>query len=153
VLAEYVPAGLIDEVLVATGRVQQRVRRLPARVTVLFVLALTLFAHLGYRSVWRELAHSGNIDGGGNGGVAADPPSSSGLTQARRRVGLAPSAALFARVRGTRARTDTVGAFRFRLRLVAWDATMLDVPDSDTNAAAFIRTGNRRGGGAFPRCA
>ena len=35
VLAEYVPAGLIDEVLAATGRVQQRIRRLPARVTVL----------------------------------------------------------------------------------------------------------------------
>lgn len=150
VLAEYVPAGLIDEVLMATGRMQQRIRRLPARVTVLFVLALTLFAHLGYRAVWRELAHSGDIAGNG-GGVAGDPPSSSGLAQARRRVGLAPLAALFARVRGTRASTDTVGAFRYGLRLVAWDATMLDVPDSDTNAAAFIRSGNRRGGGAFPK--
>ncbi|GAA0909599.1 IS4 family transposase [Virgisporangium aurantiacum] len=151
VLAEYVPALLIDEVLVATGRMQQRIRRLPARVTVLFVLALTLFADLGYRSVWRELAHSGDIDGGGDGGVAADPPSSSGLAQARRRVGLAPLAALFARVRGTHATVDTPGAFRFGLRLVAWDATMLDVPDSDDNAAAFIRSGNRRGGGAFPK--
>jgi hypothetical protein len=28
-------------------------------VTVLFILALTLFANLGYRGVWRELAHSG----------------------------------------------------------------------------------------------
>jgi hypothetical protein len=149
VLAEYVPTALIDEVLVSTGRVQQRIRRLPARVTVLFVLALTLFANLGYRSVWRELAHSGDIDG--NGGVATDPPSSSGLAQARRRVGLAPMAALFARIRGTRADADTVGAFRFGLRLVAWDATMLDVPDSEDNTAAFIRSGNRRGGGAFPK--
>jgi len=48
-LAEHVPTALVDEVLVATGRVQQRTRRLPARVTVLFVLALTLFSGLGYR--------------------------------------------------------------------------------------------------------
>jgi hypothetical protein len=85
VLAGYVPTALIDEVLADTGRVQQRVRRLPARVTVLFILALALFSGQGYRSVWRELTHNG-----------ADPgvrPSSSGLAQARRRVGLAPLAA------------------------------------------------------------
>lgn len=144
VLAEHVPTTLIDEVLVATGRVQQRTRRLPARVTVLFVLALTLFSSLGYRGVWRELVHSG-------GSAAGDPPSTSGLAQARRRVGLAPLAALFARVRGGRASTATPGAFRFGLRLVSWDATMLDVPDSDANRAAFIQSRNRKGGGAFPK--
>lgn len=144
VLAEHVPTALVDEVLLATGRMQQRVRRLPARVTVLFILALTLFSSLGYRGVWRELAHSG-------GRAAGDPPSTSGLAQARRRVGLAPLAALFARIRGGRATTATPGAFRFGLRLVSWDATMLDVPDSDTNQAAFIQSRNRKGGGAFPK--
>lgn len=144
VLAEHVPTALVDEVLVATGRVQQRTRRLPARVTVLFILALTLFSGQGYRGVWRELVHSG-------GSAAGDPPSTSGLTQARRRVGLAPLAALFARIRGGRATTATPGAFRFGLRLVSWDASMLDVPDSDTNAAAFIQSRNRKGGGAFPK--
>lgn len=144
VLAEHVPAAVIDQVLLATGRVQQRTRRLPARVTVLFILALTLFGGLGYRGVWRELVHSG-------GEAAGDPPSTSGLTQARRRVGLAPLAALFARVRGARASTATPGAFRFGLRLVSWDASMLDVPDSDTNAAAFIQSRNCKGSGAFPK--
>jgi hypothetical protein len=79
VLAEYVPVALIDEVLADTGRLQQRVRRLPARVTVLFILALTLFSGQGYRGVWRELAH--------NGADAGVTPSSSALAQARRRVG------------------------------------------------------------------
>jgi hypothetical protein len=147
VLAEYVPAGLIDEVLVATGRVQQRLRRLPARVTVLFVLALTLFSGLGYRGVWRELVHSGEAGGDANG----DPPSSSGLAQARRRVGLTPLAALFGRVRGVRAVAEDRGSFRFGLRLVSWDATMLDAPDSDANTAAFIRSRGRKGAGAFPK--
>jgi hypothetical protein len=143
VLAEHVPTTLVDEVLVATGRVQRRTRRLPARVTVFFILALTLFSGLGYRGVWRELVHSG--------GAGGHPPSTSGLAQARRRVGLAPLAALFARVRGGRATTATPGAFRFGLRLVSWDASMLDVPDSDTNRAVFIASRNRKGSGAFPK--
>jgi hypothetical protein len=123
--------------------VQQRVRRLPARVTVLFILALTLFSGQGYRGVWRELVHSGD--------TGAASPSSSGLAQARRRVGLAPLAALFARIRGAHAAAGSPGAFRFGLRLVSWDATMLDTPDSDANAEAFIRSRNRRGAGAFPK--
>src|SRR6266498_368903 len=40
------------------GRVQQRVRRLPARAVVWFVLALTPFGGQGYRSLWRELRRS-----------------------------------------------------------------------------------------------
>jgi hypothetical protein len=141
VLAEYVPAALIDEVLVDTGRLQQRVRRLPARVTVLFILALTLFSGQGYRSVWRELAH--------NGADAGVTPSSSGLAQARRRVGLAPLAVLFARLRGVQAAPGMTGAFMAGLRLVSWDATTLDVADSAANTAAFITSRNRRGVGAF----
>ena len=143
VLADYVPAAVIDEVLADTGRVQRRVRRLPARVTVLFILALTLFGGQGYRGVWRELMHSS--------GEAGPAPSSSGLTQARRRIGVAPLAALFARLRGTQAAAGTGGAFLGCWRLVSWDATMLDVPDSPANTAAFITSRNRRGVGAFPK--
>jgi hypothetical protein len=143
VLAEYIPTALIDEVLVDTGRQQQRVRRLPARVTVLFILALTLFSGQGYRSVWRELAHDS-----ADTGVT---PSSSGLAQARRRIGLAPLAALFARLRGVQAAPGMTGAFMAGLRLVSWDATMLDVADSAANTAAFITSRNRRGVGAFAK--
>jgi hypothetical protein len=60
-------------------------------------------------------------------------------------------AALFARVRGAHAAADSPGSFRFGLRLVSWDATMLDAPDSDANAAAFIRSRSRKGAGAFPK--
>jgi Insertion element 4 transposase N-terminal len=143
ILADYVPAAVIDEVLAETGRVQRRVRRLPARVTVLFILALTLFSGQGYRGVWRQLTHSS--------GEAAGAPSTSALTQARRRLGVAPLAALFARLRGTQATEASVGAFTAGLRLVSWDATMLDVADSEANAAAFIRPRNRKGAGAFPK--
>jgi hypothetical protein len=143
ILAEHVPADLVDQVLADTGRVQRRVRRLPSRVVVWFVLALALFGGEGYRSVWRHLVHS-------------DPdrraaPSSSGLSQARRRLGVAPLAGLFARLRGPQALPGAAGAFLAGLRLVAWDGTTVDVPDSDANAAAFIRPSNTRGVGAFPK--
>lgn len=143
VLATYVPAGLIDQVLADTGRVQKRLRRLPARVVVLFVLALTVFAGQGYRDVWRELVHS-DPDG-------VPTPSRPGLSQARRRVGVAPLAELFARVRGPRATPDTPGAFLAGLRLVSCDATTLDVADTAANTAAFIVSRNKRGVGAFPK--
>lgn len=143
VLATYVPAALIDEVLAETGRVQKRLRRLPARVVVLFVLALTIFAGQGYRDVWRELVHS-EPDG-------APTPSRTGLSQARRRVGVPPLAELFARIRGVQATPDTPGAFLAGLRLVSVDATTLDVPDTPANTGAFIAWRNKRGVGAFPK--
>jgi hypothetical protein len=60
-------------------------------------------------------------------------------------------AALFARVRGARAAAASPGAFRFGLRLVSWDATMLDIPDNLANAEAFIQSRNRKGAGSFPK--
>jgi hypothetical protein len=142
VLAEHVPVDLIDEVLAATDRVQRRVRRLPARVTVLFVLALTLFTGMGYRGVWREMTHSA-------GPAAGRPPSSSGLAQARRRIGVAPLRELFARLRGPRAAASTPGAFLSGLRLVSWDGTQLDVASSHANDAVFVPSRGRRGVAAF----
>lgn len=144
ILSRFVPNALIDQVLAETGAVQRRRRLLPARVVVLFVLALTLFTDLGYRAVWRQLT-------GAVAGLGAVTPSSAALAKARRRIGVAPLAVLFARVRGVQARPGTPGAFRFGLRLVAWDATTLDVPDSDDNAATFGRPRNQKASGAFPQ--
>jgi Insertion element 4 transposase N-terminal/Transposase DDE domain len=142
VLDGYVPAGLIDEVLIATGRVQQRIRRLPARVTVLFILGLSLFSGAGYSGVWRELLHSGGV-------AAGRVPSSTALTRARRRVGVAPLRELFGRVRGPRAAESMPGAFLAGLRLVSWDGTQFDVAASDANDKVFVRTRSRRGVAAF----
>jgi hypothetical protein len=142
VLTEHVPLAVIDEALVATGRVQQRIRLLPARVTVLFILALALFSGNGYRAVWRELAHSG-------GGAAGAVPSSTALTQARRRVGVQPLRELFARLRGPRAADGAPGAFLCGLRLVSWDGTQLDVPAGEANDAVFVPARSRKGVAAF----
>ena len=50
-----------------------------------------------------------------------------------------------------RPQAGTAGAFLAGWRLVSWDATMLDVPDSPANTAAFITSRNRKGAGAFAK--
>lgn len=62
-LTQLVPPDLVDEVLCATGRVERRVRKLPSRVVVYFVLAMALFPREAYR-------------GGPAPGVRADRPGS-----------------------------------------------------------------------------
>ena len=54
-LTQIITAALVDEALVASRRMQQRIRLLPARVTIYFVLALSLFEAESYRGVWSLL--------------------------------------------------------------------------------------------------
>lgn len=145
VLSQVITPGLIDEAVAETGRVQARVRLLPARVVVLFVLGLALFSGQGYRQVWRELVS-------GWPALARVTPTRSAFTKARRRLGEQPLAWLFARVRGWRGAAGAPGVFAFGLRLVSWDGTTMVVPDSPENAHEFGRTRGGKGAvGGYPR--
>src|SRR3954453_19838064 len=142
VLTAQIGPGLVDEVVAAAGATQRRVRLLPARAVVYFVLALCFFSGAdaagppGYRSVARWLTT----------GLRQPPnalrvPSSPALSRARQRLGAEPLQLLFERLRGPRATPATAGAFAFGRRLVAWDSTGIDVPDTEANAAEFGRAG------------
>ncbi len=50
-----VPFELADAVLEETRATERRLRDLPSRVGIYFVLALGLFPGLGYQNVWAEL--------------------------------------------------------------------------------------------------
>ena len=54
-LTRYLPFELVDDVLESTGAAQKRMRALPSRVGMYFVLAMTLFPGLGYLRVWGKL--------------------------------------------------------------------------------------------------
>jgi hypothetical protein len=54
-LTRFLPFELVDDVLVATRTVQRRLRTLPSRTGVYFVLALGLFPQIGYARVWAKL--------------------------------------------------------------------------------------------------
>lgn len=131
-LTRWVPPSLVDEVVEASGRGERRVRLLPARVVVYFVLAMGLFTGCGYRRVWAALT------AGWPFGSVADP-SAAALRQARRRLGAEPLALLFNRLRGPVGTAGTLGVFWRGRRLVAWDGTCLEVPDSPANVARFRR--------------
>lgn len=144
VLTEEISPELVDEVVELTGCGERRRRLLPARAVIYFVLALCLFSSSdsagppGYRSVLRtlteKLRHLPGL-------CVQRLPTSSALTRARQRLGDKPLQALFERRCGTLATTVTPGAFAFGLRLIAWDGTALDVPDTPANAAEFGFTG------------
>jgi hypothetical protein len=51
-LTQVLDFDLVDAVAEETGTVQRRVRLLPTRVVIYFVLALALFEHCGYRREW-----------------------------------------------------------------------------------------------------
>jgi len=101
-LTRYLPFELVDDVLEQTRTVQRRLRDLPSRVGVYFVVALGLFPHLGYARVWGKLT-------AGLAGLDLPRPSEKALRDLRRRVGPAPVKALFEVVAGPLAWPRTPG--------------------------------------------
>lgn len=138
-LTQHIPFEMVDDTLTQTNRTQKRVRDLPSRVIVYLLIAAGLFTELGYQQVWARLI-TGLPD------VSAAIPSSSALTQARRRVGVAPLAALFQLLAG-----PAPGTARWRELLVcAIDSTTLFVPDTPANLARFAYQGGGNGPSGYP---
>ncbi|MEU3202211.1 transposase domain-containing protein, partial [Streptomyces sp. NPDC006996] len=54
-LTQIVPFEMADAALAECGAVQQRLRKLPARVVVYLLLAAALFEECGYPAVWARM--------------------------------------------------------------------------------------------------
>ncbi|WP_233606214.1 IS4 family transposase [Micromonospora sp. Llam0] len=142
-LTQFIPFEMVDEILAATRRTQQRIRLLPARVTVYLVLAGCLFAELGYPQVWRKLT-------AGLTGLDLAAPSSGTLREARRRLGSAPLQALFDPLRGP-AVTTAKHAVRWRgLLLTAIDGTTMSVADAGKVRTRYRKQRGNHGGAGYP---
>ncbi|QKW39024.1 IS4 family transposase [Actinomadura sp. NAK00032] len=150
VLTRLVPRELVDEVIAAAGRREKRVRLLPARVVVYFVMAMTLFHADAYEEVIRKLVQGlRGLRIWRNEWVV---PSSGALTQARRRLGAEVMRDLFFRVAVPCARRSTQGAWLGRWRLMALDGFDIEVPDSAANAERFGYAGKKKDEkGVFPK--
>jgi len=125
-LTRVFPPDVVDEVIVESGRKQQRHRSLPARVMAYFSVGMALHSEGSYEDVLALMT-----DGLAWSLPAADPvrlPSKSAIFQARERLGAEPVKALFDRVAAPLATGDTPGAFLAGRRMVAIDGTTLDVP-------------------------
>ncbi len=122
-----VPFELADAVLEETRATERRLRLLPSRVGVYFVLALGLFPRLGYQNVWAKLTAA--LDA-----LPVPCPSAKALRDLRRRVGAAPVKALFEVLAGPVAQPRTPGVRFGRYRTVAFDGcTSIKVPDTGRN--------------------
>ena len=146
-LTPHLPFELVDDVLEQTGTVQQRLRDLPSRVGVYFVLAMGLFPRLGYAQVWAKL--TGGL--AGLAGLAVARPSEKALRDLRRRLGPAPLKALFEVVAGPLGQPRTPGVCFAGLRTVAFDGChSLKVPDTDRNRSWLGRILHKTGFAGYP---
>ena len=106
---------------------QRRLRDLPSRVGVYFLLALGMYPRLGYARVWAKLT-------AGLAGMDVPCPSEKALRDLRRRLGPAPLKALFEVVAGPLAQPHTRGVRFGGLRTVAFDGcNSLKAPDTNRN--------------------
>jgi hypothetical protein len=143
-LTQLVPFELVDDVLARTGAVQRRLRDLPSRVGVYFVLALGLFPGLGYARVWAKLT-------AGLAGLPVPCPSEKALRDLRRRLGPAPLKALFEVLAGPLAWPYAPGVRFGGLRTVAFDGcSSIRVPDTARNRAWLGRVRHRNGFAGYP---
>ncbi len=128
-LTRIVPFELADGVLAEARAGERRLRVLPSRVGLYFMLALGLFPRDGYLGVWAELTAA--LDGCG---LAV--PSGRALRGLRRRVGAAPLKALFEVLAGPLGQPSTPGVGFGRYRTVAFDGCRsVKVPDTPRNRA------------------
>ncbi|MFB7694720.1 transposase domain-containing protein [Streptomyces sp. NPDC056099] len=126
-LTPVVPFELVDGVLSETRAVQRRLRDLPSRVGVYFLLAMCLFPEVGYRLVRGK--PTADLSG-----MPVVCPNTKALRDLRRRLGSAPMQALFEVLAGPLARPTTPGVRFGPCRTVPFDGfSSIKVPDSERN--------------------
>lgn len=149
VLAKTYPRDLIDDILKETKKTSIRQRDLPAHVMVYYVIALSLFMQVSCREVLRCLREGLQWLFGPH--KIGKTPGKSGISQARKRLGVEPVKTLYQRVVVPIAKKCTKGARYRKWTLVSLDGSTLDLADTEANEKEFGRPGSPRGESAFPK--
>ena len=161
VLVNAVPRDAVDDAVAACGvREKRSDGKLPAHVITYLTLALSLFPDDDYTEVATKV--TGSLDRWNCWDAAWMVPTTSAITQARKRLGRAVLPELFERtcgpVAGTPGPTAAVealgtarGSFLRRWRLLGIDGFEVDLPDSKANAAEFGYAGSGDNRSAFPK--
>src|SRR6266700_679972 len=143
-LTRYLPFELAGDVLEMTGTVQRRMRVLPSRVGIYFVLALALFPGIGYLRVWDKMTAALED-------LGLPRPSEKALRDLRRRLGPAPLKALFETIAVPLSPPGTPGVFYRGLRTVAFDGlNSVKVPGSGRNRSWLGKTMTCLGLAGYP---
>ena len=149
VITKTFPLERIRSVLAVTGKTSVRERDLPAHVVIYYAIALALYMHSSYREVLRCLLEG--LQWLADPALTVRVTGSSGISQARTRLGWEPMRQLHDELVKPIAVAATRGAWYRRWRLVSLDGSTMDVADEKTNDEAFGRPGSSRGSSAFPK--
>ena len=143
-LTRVVPFELVEAVLEETGARERRLRLLPSRVGVYFVLAMCLFPRPGYLGVWAKLTAA----------LGLASPSAKALRELRRRIGIAPLKALFEILAGPLGQAHTPGIMFRGYRTVSFDGCKsIKVPDTAKNRAWLGKQNASNGETGYPALA
>jgi hypothetical protein len=150
VLVSSVPRDVIDVAVAARGvGVKRSGGTLPPHVVVYLTMALCLFPDDDYAEVATKV--TGSLSRFGCWDASWQVPTSSGISQARKRVGPAVMADVFEGVAQAVGTADTRGVWLRGWRLLAIDGFDVDLPDTDANAEAFGYAGSGENRSAFPK--
>lgn len=144
-----IPQATVEAVVRDLDVQEQRVRKLPAALVLLFCVALGLFTNTASHQVLRKMIKGVRYIWPGDEDYSS--ANKSAICQARYRLGAPPVVALFHRVCQPLATEATPGAFLLGLRLMAVDGDVEDIYDTPANAAFFGRARGSRGDAAFPQ--
>ena len=150
VLVTAVPRDAVDAAVAGCGVGAKRSDgKLPAHVTAYLTMALCLFREDDYAEVATKV--TGSLSRWGCWDASWSVPTSSGITQARKRLGPRVLAEVFEQVAAPVADRGTRGAWLREWRLVAIDGFEVELPDTTGNVAEFGYAGSGDNRSAFPK--
>jgi hypothetical protein len=150
VLVSTVSRDVIDAAVAACGVGERRSGgKLPAHVTAYLTMALCLFGEDDYEEVATKV--TGSLDRWGCWDASWSVPTSSGITQARKRLGREVFAEIFEGVVEPVGGMLTRGAMLRDWRVLAIDGFEVDLPDTEANAAEFGYAGCGANRSAYPK--
>jgi hypothetical protein len=150
VLMTAVPRDAVDAAVAGYGvQAKRSDGTLPPHVVAYLTMALCLFAEDDYEEVATKV--TGALTRFGCWDAGWQVPSSSGITQARVRLGAPVMEEVFESVVQPVGTADTRGAWLRGWRVLAIDGFDVDMPDSEGNAAEFGYAGSGDNGSALPK--
>lgn len=150
VLVSSIPRDVIDVAVAAHGVGPKRSGgTLPAHVVTYLTMGLCLFPDDDYTEVATKV--TGSLSRFGCWDASWKVPTSSGISQARKRVGAQVMADVFTGIAQAVATMSTRGAWLRGWRLLAIDGFDVDLPDTPENAAEFGYSGSGDNRSALPK--
>jgi Insertion element 4 transposase N-terminal len=150
VLVSSVPRDVVDAAVAAHGVGAKRSDgTLPPHVVAYLTMALCLFPDDDYEEVAAKV--TGALSRFGCWDASWSVPTSSGISQARKRLGAPVMADVFEGVAQAVATGDTRQGWLRRWRVLAIDGFDVDLPDTDSNVAEFGYAGSGPNRSAFAK--